>query len=1291
MKWLRRGLLGTVVAAVVLALAGWMLWPAAVERARVFLEAFASREIRTPVRLAALRVSLFPPSATGEAFEIGPQGAALRLGRARVRLDLWESLLVRGPAGDVEAEDVWVDPAAFPRPAPKASPGGTAGAPREHRSIFPFPFRARSVRVRDATVRLPVPEAPLLIFAREVTGRTEVRAPERRMSLDGLATDLRLWRGAAELALESAHVRGAHTGRGIEAQAIALRGAGLDVQGGVAESADLRHEFRGEVSADALRLIHPALAAVRGSLRVESVLSGALFDPEAEVRAEAATVEIAGLTFAEVAARAVRRGAHVEATLERAAHRGGRLSARGELDVSGAVPFSFDGAWADLDVPAALPGNAAEVLAPVTGAGRLHASGTLDPLALAVEGDGAFTPVGAVPDGVSWEGWGVLADGSWRAEASLAQPRGNRLGASISLARDGALEGRAEAHVAQTQGLRSLFRSAVLPAVAGAFDAGATVGGSLADPSLVATVTGRNVGAHGLVATTLDLALAYRAGELRLERARASVGGGRVEGAGRVALTGQGRNDWRAELQDVGGDAVAEAVAGLSGITLPVWRGRLSGTLQASGAWERPEVSVDLRLDEARLGKEPFERIQLVGAAQWPEWQGTLRLQHLPGEWVEAQARGRGAQELDASVYGTIWNLDRLRGASTLRIGGSSWLAAEIHGPLAATRGTVSFSAENLRLRGRSFGIVHAQAWGSDGRWRVEGRALDDALRVDGDFEARGDVPFQVEAAWDGADLAALAGAETMRATSSGRVSAAGAARQPRRIEGAMNVDRLVIEEAGYRLEARSPLRARLEDGRISLTAFRLDGTGGSRLELAGGWTIGGDGQLRIDGDGSLAVAELLFSRVQSARGTFRVAADVVRPAVGELRLSGEGAVENASLDFGVGAPLTEARAHVSLAGSRIGIDDLGGHAGGGSFDVSGSLDVFGGPDLRWALRQVNPGLPAWLELELSGRGTLHGGWDELTLAGDVEVERMLYDQPVSLVDLIPWLRGRLAPPADRERPLRAVRLDLHVTAPDELYVDNNVARVEMSADLRVAGTSEKPELAGSVDVLAGQVNVGDRVFTVTGGSVQFRPELGLNPALDFLAESTVDTPDASYTVNAQVSGTADNYRVVLGSADPGLSQTDVAGLVAFGKTGAQMQESGAGFSGADLLSLGVGASADTIERQAKGVLPIDRLRIEPAVSRTTRTFEPRLWVGKDFGEDVTVSVASSLGVETYRTVQAEYRLTPRVSLLASWESETDQEEGAFGGSVKFRREFRRLPRFSLLRSLWPGGTDDAP
>src|SRR5262249_48595174 len=140
--------------------------------------------------------------------------------------------------------------------------------------------------------------------------------------------------------------------------------------------------------------------------------------------------------------------------------------------------------------------------------------------------------------------------------------------------------------------------------------------------------------------------------------------------------------------------------------------------------------------------------------------------------------------------------------------------------------------------------------------------------------------------------------------------------------------------------------------------------------------------------------------------------------------------------------------------------------------------------------------------------------------------------------------------------------------APDGLFVDNNFAKAEMRADLRVAGTTDKPALSGNVEVLSGEVTFRNRVFRVTGGAIDFHDPYRINPALNLSAESQISTAEAQYTGRVTVSGTVEEPRVEFSADDPGLSQNDVLSLVTFGKTTAQVQRESGGVGVGDVLAL---------------------------------------------------------------------------------------------------------------------------
>ena len=164
----------------------------------------------------------------------------------------------------------------------------------------------------------------------------------------------------------------------------------------------------------------------------------------------------------------------------------------------------------------------------------------------------------------------------------------------------------------------------------------------------------------------------------------------------------------------------------------------------------------------------------------------------------------------------------------------------------------------------------------------------------------------------------------------------------------------------------------------------------------------------------------------------------------------------------------------------------------------------------------------------------------------------------------------------------------------------------------------------GRIELLDGEVTFRDRVFEIEGGTIDFRPELGLTPALNMTAESTIDTPDATYTVAVRVTGTSADPRVALSSDDPALSQTDIATLIAVARPRPSCARRRRVL---DVRRAGGRAEGRPAGDAASAWLPpIDRITFELTFSRTTGTFEPQLKLGKSDRQPRRVSRADVLG-----------------------------------------------------------------
>jgi autotransporter translocation and assembly factor TamB len=320
-----------------------------------------------------------------------------------------------------------------------------------------------------------------------------------------------------------------------------------------------------------------------------------------------------------------------------------------------------------------------------------------------------------------------------------------------------------------------------------------------------------------------------------------------------------------------------------------------------------------------------------------------------------------------------------------------------------------------------------------------------------------------------------------------------------------------------------------------------------------------------------------------------------------------------------------------------------------------------------------------WIEDRASGTGAIQGTWDDLEVVAEVQVLNALYDRPVAIADLLPWFREQVTPRVHPPKE-KAIRLDLRIRANDSLYIDTNYAKAELRGGFRITGTDIKPVVKGRIEVIDGEVEVLDRRFTVTDGEVAFGGGEEINPTLNFTAISSVSTTDTEYQVTAQVLGTLRDYRVLLFADDPSMTTTDVAMLLATGKSPAERQREGT-LSTGGMVQLAPALYGDTLRKGVTHYIPVDRFEIEPVYSRSTGNIEPRLTIGKDLTSDLRALVSGTFGVERRNTASLEYRLTPSIVLQGSWESQTTDQAGGFGGDIKFRHEFRHLP-FSLWRSI---------
>lgn len=1265
---------------------GWL-----VGQLRVYAEEALGRALHTRVVLRDLEISFLPPRVVARELEVGEEEErSIHFSDATVRILPHASVTEFRPVVEVAVHDLFLDLRQLLRDRPPEAPARPETREEGERAAPLLPFRVDRLHLTGTDLRIPYGADVLRIEVERIEGEAVVDAVERQLDARLDAADLRLRRDEREQQLARVAVRIEQVDEGIVIRDFEIEGEGVLVTSEPQPlSLDREYRLRADVDLSRLGFFVDELSGLAGELLVEGDLEGPIWDPDGAVDVAIRELQRRDAHVGALRAALGKEGDRLEIRSLHGEVLGGELTSKGHIVLASSMEHGLDLEWKGIDSRRLAALFEVSLERAISIRGEASSSGALNPPRIDLRGEGALQPGGAaVP--VAWSAQARFDRGGGEAAVRLQQDEINRLRAAVSIGPERVLGGEVEVRLTDTGALRSLLLDERAPAIRGSLSISADLSGTVDSPSLTGQVEGRDLQAAGMTLERLEARLSADADQARIQRLSAQLGGGTVSLEGTAGWAGTAANDLKLSAQRISTDVIVNAVHSLTGEALPIWRGLLSVDASLQGAWARPDLDATVTVERFWLGNEPFSRLAARLEAEWPHWSGELSLIHSEPQRLGISAHGTGWEQLDLSFQSTEWQLGELRGASLQQIGGTVSAHGNVRGPLRALDGEVELAVADLLWQGRGFGDVRAHARAQAGLWELDGSFLGGAASLVGRVSSEAGWPADVRLAWQDARLGPLLRTEEqLDVTSSGAFELTLLLGEPSGMDGRLRIETFRIARGAYQITAPIPIEARVRDGQLVIESMRLEGEQ-TTLSVAGTAGLDGAVDLTVQGSGDLVVAEVLVDQIKSARGSFQADLAIERTSAGELDLSGRASVDDAAIDVGLPVVFTDTRASVQLDDTQVRIEQLHGRAGGGELDVSGVVDVAEGLALRWQVTEINTGFIEWLEHEVSGEGTVTGSWRELTIAGDVDVLRVLYDKRIGLTDFLPWFRREVSRPPEpaQEAEERIVRLNLHIVAPDEVFVDNNFAKMELRADLYARGRLDRLRLAGQIEVLSGQAMFQGRIFEVTSGVVEFRPPLGLTATLNINAQTTVETPDGDYTVYVQIAGTTADPEVILTSDDPALTQTDLVSLITFGRTTAQLQARGGGISVYDLVVLGTGAYREGLEEGVREVLPIDRIDIEPSFSRTTGAFEPRFSIGKDLTEDLSTTLATTIGVQNQYRAEVEYRLTQWISLLGVWESETEEEAGAFGGNLKFQHRFRSLPRFCLFSWCRQGRRD---
>ena len=219
-----------------------------------------------------------------------------------------------------------------------------------------------------------------------------------------------------------------------------------------------------------------------------------------------------------------------------------------------------------------------------------------------------------------------------------------------------------------------------------------------------------------------------------------------------------------------------------------------------------------------------------------------------------------------------------------------------------------------------------------------------------------------------------------------------------------------------------------------------------------------------------------------------------------------------------------------------------------------------------------------------------------------------------------------------------SIRLDLHLRAPEKLYVSGMGLESEWKANLGVTGTSSAPSLSGDIELIRGTLGFAGRSFELNEGQVSFTGGKTIDPTVRIAASEDVD--DVTVTVN--VNGRAYNPEITF-SSTPSLPQDEVLSRILFGSSVANLSA---------LQAVQLASSLNSLRATGGGLNPLGKLRSAAGIDRL-RILGPdetsgrgtALAAGQYLTDDIYVELITD--ARGFTATQLEVSLKKWLSLLS--------------------------------------------
>jgi len=468
----------------------------------------------------------------------------------------------------------------------------------------------------------------------------------------------------------------------------------------------------------------------------------------------------------------------------------------------------------------------------------------------------------------------------------------------------------------------------------------------------------------------------------------------------------------------------------------------------------------------------------------------------------------------------------------------------------------------------------------------------------------------------------------------------------------------------GHSFSNDSDIEFKFENKKMSFSSFTMR-SGNASFNLRGGLEVGREYNISLEGSSALSPLKGFSNKIGVLRGD----ADFALTVAGKWdnpQINGNLNVSNGVFGLkDIHQRVSSINGSVYFEGGKMGIRKLSGKLGGGDIDAAGVVYLSGFHIKRFyldtKLNNITTSVSRDFSVNFQGNVLYKGTPESQSITGDIKVNRARYRERLEWKSWLLKAKTAEKPRAELTGVEKAV-LNVKIYGTENIIVDNNMARAPLKVDMVIRGTIGHPLFFGRIESKEGKVYFRNNEFRILNVSADFTDPNRITPVMEIVAQTIVK----GYNIRLSLEGQMERFNLSLIS-DPPLEETDILSLLTIGQIGKQLKGLEGGIGAGEATSFLTGKVQDVFEERVKSITGIDRVQIDPYVSKSTGTVGPRLTASKRLlGDKLFVTYTSVVGSTDEQVFKLEYILDKNVSLIG-----VRDEKGSIGGDIKFRFEFK--------------------